>query len=134
MDWKQSYNDICAELSILHLHELELRKRWEKARLAMDTHVLPLDKAIEAHNHAADTLNEHVKECERVESIKKDMERYMSQFDTLENIIECKLMQGIGYPQMSKELCYSEKYLRNYRSKMKNKGGKKVEQSTSISC
>lgn len=113
MDWKQSYNDICAELSILHLYELELRKRWEKARQAMDKHDLPLDKALEVYNRTAEELNNHVTECQRVESIKGEMERCMNQFDTLENVIKSKQLQGKTLKQIALELGYAYGTLRN---------------------
>lgn len=129
MDWKQSYNDICAELSILHLHELELRKRWEKARQAMDEHVLPLDKALEYYNTAAEILNKHVEECERVEAIKREMERYMNQFDTLPNVIKSKRIQGMSYKQIAIETGYSEGHLRN----MMAKSDKVITQNTNVS-
>lgn len=129
MDWKQSYNDICAELSILHLHELELRKRWEKARQAMDEHVLPLDKALEYYNTAAEILNEHVEECERVEAIKGEMESHMSKFDTLPNVIKSKRLQGMSYKQIAIETGYSEGHLRN----MMAKSDKVITQNTNVS-
>lgn len=117
MDWKQSYSDIKAELAILHLHELELRKRWEKARQAMDEHIIPLDKALAYYNKAADILNTHVTECERVEAIKQEMESYMNDFTNLGNVIKSKRLQGHTYKQMAGEMGYSEKYLRNYLGK-----------------
>lgn len=120
MDWKQSYNDICAELSILHLHEMELRKRWEKARQAMDLHVLPLDKAFAMEQKAAGLLNDHVTECQRVESIKQKMERCMNQFDTLENVIKSKRLQGHTLKQIALELGYSYGTIRNKVSKNDN--------------
>lgn len=129
MDWKQSYNDICAELSILHLHELELRKRWEKARQAMDEHVLPLDKALEYYNTAAEILNQHVEECERVEAIKGEMESHMSKFDTLPNVIKSKRLQGMSYKQIAIETGYSEGHLRN----MMAKSDKVITQNTNVS-
>jgi exonuclease VII small subunit len=113
MDWKQSYSDISAELSILHLHELELRKRWEKARQAMDEHILPLDKALEYYNRAAEILTAHVEECERVEAIKREMESHMSKFNTLPNVIKSKRLQGMSYKQIAIETGYSESHIRN---------------------
>lgn len=113
MDWKQSYSDICAELSILHLHELELRKRWEKARQAMDEHVLPLDRAFEMEQKAADILNRHVDECERVEAIKREMESHMEQFTGLYSVIKSKRLQGYSLKQIAAVTGHSYGYIRN---------------------
>jgi len=117
MDWKQSYSDICAELSILHLHELELRKRWEKARQAMDEHVLPLDKALEYYNRAAEILTAHVEECERVEAIKREMESHMEQFTNKADVILSKQMQGYGLKEISAMTGYSYGYVRQMAAK-----------------
>lgn len=120
MDWKQSYNDTKAELHILHLQELELRTRLDKARKAMDEHVLPLDKALAMYVKAAEIHNEHVTECERVEGILREMERYMNQFDTLENVIKSKQLQGMTLKQIALELGYSYGHMRRKASRCDN--------------
>lgn len=130
MDWKQSYNDTCAELKILQLRELELRKIWEAARTAMDGHTFSLDRAFELEQKAAANLNAIVEECQRVEEIKRKMESYMDQFTNKADVILCKQMQGHGLKEISVMTGYSYGYVRQIAAKY----NKERTDNAKISC
>ena len=123
MGWETSYTDICAELRIAQIHEMELRRRVELAHTAMvkgempssGTYChLPFDKGIRNFNEAVDELTVVQAEVDRLEGIKTQMEQIMQQFTGLAYVVQCKrLMERKSYAQISLELGYSESHLRN---------------------
>ena len=140
MDWKSSYNDICAELRVLHIYEMELRKRVELAHEVMFSGEiqssgsychLPLDKSIDHYNKAVDDLAKAQAEVDRLDGVKTSMEKEMTQFSGLAHVIQYKQMvEGKTYRQMSAELGYSEQHLRNTACKERYK---RSTQSTNAS-
>lgn len=131
MNWKDSYNDICNELRILQIHEMELRKRVELAHAVVVSgeipssgsycHV-PLDKSLGWFDSAVADLDRVQAEVDRVHGVKIQMEQHMSSFTGLAHVIQHKRMvEGKTYRQMSTELGYSEQYLREVSSKRTNK-------------
>jgi hypothetical protein len=137
MDWKQSYTDTCAELRILQLRELELRKQWEAAlqytwKGEMPSSVychIDLDKGLEMVDRAAARLHEAVEATTRVEMIKVQMEVYMNEFTGTVNVIKCKRLEGKSYKQIEAETGYSQAYAR----KLISESNKEVTHSTNVS-
>ncbi|CAH1205703.1 hypothetical protein PAECIP111893_02397 [Paenibacillus plantiphilus] len=140
MNWKDCYSDICAEIRIMGIHEMELRKRVELAHKAMFTGELPssgsychlpLDKGIEQYNAAVTELDAIQAEVDRLNGVKSQMEQQMSQFTGLAHVIEYKrLVEGKTYGELSSELGYSENYLRQFMHRKRNK---MITQSTNVS-
>lgn len=137
MDWKQSYTDTCAELRILQLREMELRKRWELAHKVVMTGEMPstvychipLDKGLEVLDKAAQELHEIVDEVTRVEMLKMQMELYMGEFTGTAQVIMCKRLEGKTYKEIEAETGYSQAYAR----KVISQGNKEVTQSANVS-
>lgn len=131
MNWKDSYNDICTDLRILQIHEMELRKRVELAHEVMVSgeipssgsycHV-PLDKAIEMYNREVDELNRLQGSVDRVSGVKVQMEQAMQGYDSLDRIVTRKrLVEQKTYREIADELGYSEGHLRSTISRNRNK-------------
>lgn len=132
MDWSQSYEDTCAELRILQLREMEVRRMVELAHKVIVTGEAPssgdyvhisLDKGIERYNQAVDELDKIQAEVDAKESIKLEMEKAMEQFTGLEHVVKCKVLQGKSYKVIAEELGYGYQYIRNYMSKRGYKKG-----------
>lgn len=131
MNWKDSYNDICAELRIVQLHEMEMRRRVEKAHTVMFSGEmpssgsychLPLDKAIEHFNTAVVDLNEIQGEVDRLQGIKIQMEDTMGIFTGLRNrIVYERTVNGKKYKEIADEMGYSVGHLRATISRKRNK-------------
>lgn len=131
MDWKTSYNDICAELRVLHIYEMEMRKRVELAHGVMFSGEIQssgsychmtLDKSIEHYNNAVDGLAKVQAEVDRLDGVKTSMEKEMTKFSGLAHVIEYKrIVEGKTYRQMASELGYSEQHLRNTACKERYK-------------
>lgn len=127
MDWSESYNDICAQLRIVQIHEMEVRRRVEQAHTVMVTGEmpssgsychLPLDKAITHYNHAVDALNAVQGEVDRLSGIKREMEQAMGGFTGLRNrIIYERKANGKKYKEIAEELGYTPQYLREVASR-----------------
>lgn len=140
MDWSESYNDICSQLRIVQIHEMEVRRRVEQAHAVMVTGEmpssgsychLPLDKAITYYNHAVDALNEVQGEVDRLNAIKREMEQAMGGFTGLRNrIIYERKANGKRYKEIASEMGYTEAYLRQVASERTHK---KRTQSTNAS-
>lgn len=121
MNWKESYNDICAELQMMKLREFELRKQWEAAQKAVKEGKLPssiychidLVKGLELYDKAAEKLNECVDEVMRLEGIKRQYESYMDQFTGLDNVILSKRAQGYSLKEIAAHTGHSYGYIRN---------------------
>lgn len=131
IDWKDCYNDICFELRIFQIHEMEIRKRVELAHDMMFKGEmpssgsychLPLDKGIEKYNTSVEDLKVIQAEVDRLESVKNEMEQQISQFTGLANVIQYKrIVEGKTYRQIAPELGYSENYLRQHMYRESNK-------------
>jgi len=131
MDWSKGYTDTCAELRILEIREMELRRRVEIAHKVIVTgeapssgdycHI-PLDKGIERYNKAVDELTEFQTEVDRMKGIKVQMEDAMAKCTDLGNRIKYeRLVNGKTYKQLALEMGYTEQYLRVYNSRRVNK-------------
>lgn len=131
MNWSDSYNDICNELRILRIHEMEMRKRVELAHEVMVSGEIPssgsychmpLDKAIERFNTAVDDLDRIQEEVDRLDAVKLEMEQVISKLEGLPHVIQYKrIVEGKNYAQIASELGYSEKHLRNVMWSQKDK-------------
>lgn len=140
MNWKDSYGDICAELRIAQIHEMEMRRRVEIAHDVVFTGEmpssgsychLPLDKGITYFNNAVDALEKAQAEVDRLNDVKAQMEQHMAKFTGLAHVIQYKQMvEGKTYRQIGADLGYSEKHLRNV---MWNERDKHRTQSTNVS-
>ncbi|MNM07345.1 hypothetical protein D3C81_173870 [compost metagenome] len=139
MNWKESYNDICTELRIVQIHEMEIRRRVElahdmlfsgKIQSSGDYCHIPLDKGIEKYNAEVKELDVAQAETNRLQKIKNDMEAEMVKFTGLANVIQCKRIEGKSYKVIAAELGYSEGYLRRH---MSESGNKQVTQSAKAS-
>jgi hypothetical protein len=125
MNWKESYNDICAELQMMKLREFELRKQWEAAQKAVKEGKLPssiychidLVKGLELYDKAAEKLNECVDEVMRLEGIKRQYESYMDQFTGLSNVILSKQAQGYSLKEIAAYTGHSYGHIRNLAAK-----------------
>ncbi|MNC09889.1 hypothetical protein D3C75_575200 [compost metagenome] len=141
MNWKESYNDICSELRILQLHEIEVRRRVQIAHKVLFTgempssvycHV-PLDMGIEKYNSAVTELEAIQAEVDRMQKVKDEIESEMMKFTGLANVIQCKrIVEGKTYKELEKELGYSESYMRLIVHRSKN-DNKVITQSTKAS-
>lgn len=122
MNWKESYNDTVAELRILQIRELEIRRRVEMAHKVIfsgeipssGSYVhIPLDRGIEWYNKAVVELEEMQAEVDRLKDVKNEMEQYAAQFEGLANVVMYKrIIENKTYRQIAPELGYSESYLR----------------------
>lgn len=126
MNWKESYNDICAELRIVQIHEMEIRRRVElahdvlfsgKIQSSGDYCHIPLDKGIEKYNAAVKELDAAQAETNRLQKIKNEIEAEMVKFTGLANVVMCKRIEGKTYKEIAIELGYSESHIRNHMSK-----------------
>jgi hypothetical protein len=127
MSWKESYNDICSELRIVQIHEMEIRRRVDIAhgvlfsgKMASTGNYchIPLDKGIEKYNAAVSELEIVQAEVERLNSVKIEMEKHMAQFEGLANVVMYKrIMENKTNKQVAMELGYSESHIRNVLSK-----------------
>jgi len=139
MNWKESYNDICSELRIVQIHEMEIRRRVELAHDVLfsgkmpssgDYVHIPLDKGLEKYLTVVSELEEAQAETDRLQKIKNDMESEMVKFTGLANVIQCKRIEGKPYKVIAAELGYSEAHIRNYLYK---RGCKKDAESAKAS-
>lgn len=135
-DWESSYRDTCAELRILQLREMEVRRRVELAHDVIRKgeaissgrefcHV-PLDKALVQFDKAVAELEEIQAEVDRVQGVIRGMEQAASQFEGLVNVVvSMRIMQGKSYKAIAAELGYSESHLRSHMSRKRNKDATK---------
>jgi hypothetical protein len=139
MNWKESYNDICAELRIVQIHEMEIRRRVELAHGVMVAGKMPssgdyvhisLDKGLEKYLAVVSELEAAQAETDRLQKIKDEMESELAKFTGLTYVIQCKRIEGKSYKVIAAELGYSEGYLRRH---MSESGNKQVTQSAKAS-
>lgn len=143
MNWKESYNDICSELRILQLHEIEVRRRVEiahkvlftgEAKSSGDYCHIPLDMGIEKYNAAVVELETIQAEVDRMQKVKNEIESEMMKFTGLANVIQCKrIIEGKTYKELEKELGYSESYMRLIVHRNSKNDNKVITQSTKAS-
>lgn len=126
MNWKESYNDICAELRIVQIHEMEIRRRVELAHGVMVAGKMPssgdyvhisLDKGLEKYLAVVSELEAAQAETDRLQKIKNEIEAEMVKFTGLANVVMCKRIEGKTYKEIAVELGYSESHIRNHMSK-----------------
>jgi hypothetical protein len=132
MNWKESYNDICSELRIVQIHQMEIQRRFDIVKRVMWSGSIPssggychipLDKGLEKYDDIVAEYREIEEEITRLLSVKAAMESEMLKFNGLANVIQSKRMQGLNYYQIAEELGYSYHYIRNYMSKKGCKEG-----------
>lgn len=130
MNWKESYTDICAELRIAQIHELEMRRRVEAAHDVIFTGEMPssgnychmpLDKGIVYFNTAVEALDKAQAEVDRLNAVKTEMEQAMAQFTGVRYVIQYKhLVEGKTYRQIGAELSLSENTIKSHMHRMRN--------------
>lgn len=143
MNWKESYTDIKAMLRIQQLYEIEARKRMEKAYEVIwageipssGSYVhIPVDRGIELYNVEVNELREVQEEIERLQFILTEMEKEMSKFTGLANVIQYKrIVEGKTYKELEQELGYDEAYMRLLVHRSSKNDNKMITHSTKAS-
>lgn len=130
MSWKENYNDICTELRLAQIHELEMRKRVEVAHQVMVSGEMPssgtychipLDKGIAYYNAAVSALELAQAEVDRISAIKTEMEQAMAKFTGTAYVIQYKhIVEGKTYRQIGAELNMTEQSIKNLMHRKRN--------------
>jgi DNA-directed RNA polymerase specialized sigma subunit len=127
MEWKQTYNDLCAEIDILQLRLVDLENEFKVAHRTVwtgcapgENHArVPLDKSLMQYDEIKTKLQEVESTLRRKERIRDEMERRMSQFQGLEyKVAYMRDIQGKRLQQIADELGLSLLYIQKISSRV----------------
>lgn len=122
MQWKETYNDLCEEISALEHRADDLSDQLKTAyQMCYDGKMpgdsfsrIPLDKALETYDSVQEKLNVVLEWLEKKRQVKAEMDIHLAKMESLENRVSfMRRGQRKSVRQIANELGYSEGHIYN---------------------
>lgn len=134
--WLEGYQDVCNELELMKIYEIDLRKRVEIAHkvvvsgeMQSDAHYvhIPLDKSIEWYNDIVDKYRKVVDRVNEITSVKVQMERHVDGFTgNVYKMAYMRVIEGKSIDEIANNLHLSYHHVASSLSRNKVKKHKNI--------
>lgn len=122
MQWRETYNDLCEEISALEHRAEDLSDQLKTAyKMCYDGKMpgdsfsrIPLDRALETYDSVQEKLNVVLEWLEKKRQVKSEMDAHLANMESLENRVSfMRRGQRKSVRQIANELGYSEGHIYN---------------------